>query len=176
MARAHRAVLQQARISSGNLLIADRGGEAIDLEVAPGHFGHLLPDNGALTHANHFESGIPVGDLRRSRSALTLLRSPRARRLLEPALTRRDVDIATVRAVLNDHYSFPDGICRHASPLDTPEDAIVTVYSIVMDLDAGDLWIAPAPTCEQPWVRWNLTGLFDAMPTTSGWLSELSHA
>ena len=176
MARAHRAVLPHTRISSGNLLIADRGGEAIDFEVAPDDFGYLLPEDGALTHANHFESDLAVGDPRRSRSALTLLRSPRARRLLAPALADRSVDQETIRGVLNDHYSFPDGICRHASPLDQPEDAIITVYSIVMDLDAGTLRIAPAPTCEQPWTEWDVSRLFDDLPTGSGWLSELRSA
>ena len=176
MARAHRAVLPHTRISSGNLLIADRGGEAINFEVAPDDFGYLLPRDGAITHANHFESDIPVKDLRRSLSALTLLRSPRARRLLEPALASRAVTWETIRQVLNDHYSFPDGICRHASPLDDPADAIITVYSIVMDLDAGKLRIASAPTCEQPWTEWDVNGLFDELPTGSGWLRELTHA
>jgi isopenicillin-N N-acyltransferase-like protein len=176
MARAHRAVLPETRISSGNLLIADRGGEAIDLEVAPEDFGYLLPENGMIAHANHFESDIRVRDKRRALSALTLLRSPRIRRLLEPALLQRQVDVEAVRSALNDHYSFPDGICRHASPVDDPVDAIITVYSIIMDLDEGALWIAPAPTCEQAWTRWQLDSLYDDMTTGSRWLSELAHA
>lgn len=173
MADAHRKVLPQKRISSGNLLIADAGGEAIDLEVAPGDFGYLVPDDGLITHANHFDAPIGVRDLKRDTSALTLLRPVRARHLLEPALERRDVTIADVQATLRDHYSHPDGICRHVNPADPAR--VVSVYSVVMDLDAGELSIAAHPVCERPYATWRLSEVFDDVRAAgTPWLRALT--
>lgn len=173
MADAHRKVLPQPRISSGNLMIADAGGEAIDFEVAPGDFGYLVPDDGLITHANHFDTAIGVRDLKRAEAALTLLRPVRARHLLEPALARRDVTIADVEATLHDHYSFPDSICRHVK--DSDADRICSVYSVIMDMDARALSIASHPACEQPYATWRLADVFDAARASgTPWLKEMT--
>lgn len=173
MADAHRKVLPQPRISSGNLMIADAGGEAIDLEVAPGDFGYLVPDDGLITHANHFDTAIGVRDLKRADAALTLLRPVRARHLLEPALARRNVTIADVKTTLHDHYSFPDSICRHVKESDA--DRICSVYSVIMDMDARELSIASHPACEQPYATWRLAEIFeDARAAGTPWLREMT--
>ena len=173
MADAHRKVLPQPRISSGNLMIADADGEAIDFEVAPGDFGYLVPDDGLITHANHFDTAIGVRDLKRAQSALSLLRPVRARHLLEPALARRDVTIADVESTLHDHYSFPDSICRHVK--DGDADRICSVYSVIMDMDARALSIASHPACERPYATWRLADVFDAARANgTPWLKEMT--
>ncbi|MGW2214670.1 C45 family autoproteolytic acyltransferase/hydrolase [Nonomuraea sp. NPDC001684] len=166
MSRAHRKVLDVPRVSSGNLLIADAGGEAIDLEVAPGAFGALLPRDGLLTHANHFEAELPLEDMKAARSGLTLLRPERVRHLLEDTAAERAVGLEHVVAALRDHYSFPDGVCRHLDPHAGPAEECHTVYSVVMDLDARELAIAGAPPCARPYERWALDEVFkpDAAP------------
>lgn len=175
MADAHRKVLPQPRISSGNLLIADAGGEAIDFEVAPGDFGYLVPDDGLITHANHFDSAIGVKDLKRDTAALTLLRPIRARHLLEPSLARRDVTLADIQSTLRDHYSYPDSICRHINASD--ESCVVTVYSVIMDMDARVLSIASHPACEEPYATWRLAEVFDdARAAGTPWLKEMTTA
>jgi isopenicillin-N N-acyltransferase-like protein len=166
MSQAQRQVLSVRRISSGNVLIADASGEAIDLELAPDTFGYLLPECGLLTHSNHFQVALPLRDLIRTTSALTLLRPARARRLLEDAASAFNVGMADVVGVLRDHYSFPDSICRHPDPAVAPEEQSSSVYSIVMDLDARDLYIAAASPCTQPYARWNLDEVFSADATT----------
>lgn len=159
MADANRAALAHTRISSGNLLIADAGGEAIDLEVTPGDFGYLLPLNGLITHSNHFLSNVPVGDLRKGMSALTLLRPERARHLLEPKLADGAVTAKDLRAVFRDHYSFPNGICRHVDERDAVLDRICSVYSIVMDLTERRFSIAQHPPCENEYEALTLADL-----------------
>ena len=161
MSVAHRQVLDVPRISSGNLLIADAGGEAIDFEVAPGAFGYLLPEEGVVTHANHFESNISVDDLKVASSALTILRAARSRRLLLRSTARRNTRPEDIVEVLRDHYSFPDSICRHPDP-DRPDDQVfASVYSVVMDLDARELYIASHSPCTEPYARWRLSEVFD---------------
>jgi len=161
MSRAHRRLLPVERISSGNVLLADAGGESVDLELAPGVFGTVFPDSGLITHSNHFQAQLPLRDRKASTSALTLLRPVRARHLLEPALERRRVGVADVIATLRDEWSFPDGICRHPDP-DVPEaERVATVYSLVMDLTDRVLWIAPGPPSAHAYARWDLDTLFD---------------
>ena len=159
MADAIRAAANCTRISSGNILLADAGGEAIDLEVVPGDFGHLLPVDGLLTHANHFMSGVPVQDRRKAVSALSLLRPERARHLLEEPLGRRQVTVADLMAVFRDHYSYPNGICRHVDERDGELDRTCSVYSIVMDLTERRFLIAPHPPCEHDYEEVSLDKL-----------------
>lgn len=160
MSKAHKAVLGVTRISSGNVLLADADGVSIDFELAPDEFGYLLPDAGVIVHANHFESDVQLKDLKAGTSALTLLRSPRLRRLLEDKALDHSVAIPDLIRALRDTYSYPDGICRYPD-LDVPEgERVSTVYSVVMDLNTLRLWIAPGPPSENPYSRWDLNSVF----------------
>ncbi|KAA9161601.1 hypothetical protein FPZ12_013920 [Amycolatopsis acidicola] len=161
MAGAHKKLLPVERISSGNVLIADAGGESIDFELAPGVFGTLFPEQGLITHSNHFQARLPLQDKKAANSALTLLRPVRARHLLEPALEERKVRVADIVATLRDEWSYPDGICRHPNPEEPAAERNATVYSLVMDLDDRVLWIAPGPPSRHAYTRWELDTLFD---------------
>ncbi|ASQ93469.1 C45 family peptidase [Streptomyces sp. 11-1-2] len=161
MAKAHRKLLPVKRISSGNVMLADAGGEAVDFELAPDVFSTLLPEDGVLAHANHFLADLPLTDLKAATSALTQLRPSRVRHLLAPAAADASVRPADIVAVLRDDWSYPDGICRYPDPDEPLADRVCTVYSVVMDLDARTLWIAPGPPREHPYTRWDLDTLFD---------------
>lgn len=148
MADATRAALDHPRVSSGNFLIADSGGEAIDLEAVPGDFGYMVPEDGLIAHSNHFLTGVSVHDKKKAQSALSLIRPERVRHLLEDDLERKSVSEADARNILRDHYSYPNGICRHIDERDAPHDRVCTVYSIVMDLHEGSFSIAKGTPCE----------------------------
>jgi isopenicillin-N N-acyltransferase-like protein len=160
MADALRRAVGYPRVSSGNFLLADAGGEAIDLEAVPGDFGYLLPQQGMIAHSNHFLTNFPVFDRRKALSALTLLRPQRARHLLADVLDARKVAVDDLRAVFRDHYSYPNGICRHVDDRDAPYDRVCSVFSIVMDLDAREFSIAEGPPCEHDYVSVSLDALF----------------
>ncbi|WP_199183312.1 C45 family peptidase [Cryobacterium sp. Y82] len=160
LSRAIKRVTSATRISSGNIMLGAAGGEAIDLELAPDVFGHVLPERGIITHANHFESKIDVVDRFVSTSALSLIRSPRLRRLFERhgQILKEDQIVAGLR----DHFSYPDSICRHPDPLEAEIKHTTTLYSILMDLDERTMAIAPEFACVNPYVRWSLDTIFDA--------------
>lgn len=165
MADALRAAISPARISSGNLLLADAGGEAIDLEVCPGDFGYLLPEDGLLAHSNHFLSDVPVKDLKKGTAALTLLRPQRARHLLQETLDRRSVTSADLQRVFRDHYSFPNGICRHVDERDAELERVCSVYSLIFDLTDRRLLIAAHPVCENEYEE-RVLGEREAVPSS----------
>jgi isopenicillin-N N-acyltransferase-like protein len=161
MSKAHQRLLPVRRISSGNVLLADAGGEAVDFELAPQVFGTLLPEDGLLAHANHFMADLPLRDLKAATSALTQLRPTRVRHLLASAADRRAITTADVVRVLRDDWSYPDGICRWPDPEVAAGDQVCTVYSIVMDLTSRTLWIAPGPPRDHAYTRWELDALFE---------------
>jgi len=161
MSKAHKCLLPVERISSGNVLIADAGGESIDFELAPGMFGTLVPSDGLIAHANHFDSGLPLGDFKAASSALTQLRAVRVRHLLEPVLKRHQVTVDDIANVLRDDYSHPDGICRYPDP-DVPEsEKFCTAYSLIMDLHLRTMWIAAGSPRENPYTSIELDSIFD---------------
>lgn len=158
MSDAIKAVTNVQRVSTGNILIADEAGEAIDLELTPGPFGWTVPEDGLITHANHIESGINVHDEKAGRSALTLLRGVRVRHLLEPLLAQRDISAPDIHKALSDHFSFPDSVCRHPSPDDSPENQIASVCLLVMDLSQQTLALTPYPVCDMPTATYSVDG------------------
>jgi isopenicillin-N N-acyltransferase-like protein len=160
MADATRAALNHPRVSSGNFLIADSGGEAIDLEAVPGDFGYLVPQDGLVAHSNHFLAEVPVYDRKKAQSALTLIRPERVRHLLEEALQSKAVSEEDIRNVLRDHYSYPNGICRHVDERDPEHERICTVYSITMDLHDGAFSIAKGQPCEHEYETVRLSDLY----------------
>lgn len=160
MADATRAALNHPRVSSGNFLIADSGGEAVDLEAVPGDFGYLVPQEGLIAHSNHFLTDVPVYDKKKAQSALSLIRPERARHLLEDTLESRNVSEEHLKNVLRDHYSYPNGICRHVDERDPVHDRVCSVYSIVMDLHEGRFSIAKGQPCEHEYETVHLNELY----------------
>jgi isopenicillin-N N-acyltransferase-like protein len=101
-----------------------------------------------------------VHDQKKAQSALTLLRPERARHMLEGKLESRTVTEEDLCNVFRDHYSYPNGICRHVDERDPAYDRICTVYSIVMDLDEGKFGIAKGQPCEHEYESVRLTNLY----------------
>ena len=150
------------RSASINLLLGTAGGTALDLELAPGLTGRVLPEGGVLSHANHFVSGIPCLDAFYDTGGSSLFRDARARQLLERKAADRKITVDDLMAALQDHLGHPYAICRHVEATDPPDLQSVTAASVVMDLDERLLWISAGPPCESPYTRYDLATLFDA--------------
>ncbi|MBT3906353.1 MAG: hypothetical protein HOB79_12330 [Rhodospirillaceae bacterium] len=147
MHHAIKAVTAPARGASGMFMIASRDGEAITLETTPTDFGTQLPENGIMTHSNHFLAPeMKTRDTGKSRSSMTLIRHDRARRLLAEDLGKISVD--SFKRVLTDHFSYPAAICRHPDEAVAELDRSQTGASIIMDLDQSEMHIALGPPCQ----------------------------
>jgi len=145
-----RAACQSPRSASVNLMLgyaATHGspGEVIDFELVPGDLGVLHPVNGVVTHANHLETHLPVHDTLKDLGGSSYFRSARARRLIGRAgdsISEKDLT-----AVLADHGSFPNAICRHDIDEPVEDDRSESLYSILLDLDERRMSIAAGPPC-----------------------------
>jgi isopenicillin-N N-acyltransferase like protein len=153
------AVLQSGtRSSSANYLIAHSSGTVLDVEAAPGDFTRLyplFPDHGVLLHTNHFLSPrIHPVDLSLWAMPSSAVRLQRLRASAPRAAARDDF-----RALLSDHADYPHSICAHPDPAEHPCEQGATIASVLMDLSAGQLWVAAGPPCQAPYQR------LEAMPT-----------
>lgn len=151
------ATLDNQRSSAGNLVLGFAGGEAVDIELVPDDFTVEHPQQGMLTHANHFRNRRDWSDTFGPRSALSAIRDERMFRLLDNSGTT--ITPSQMVATLRDHFSYPDGICRHIDESMNRDQQVATLHSLLLDLDAQSLWIAPQNACGSPYYRYDLNDL-----------------
>ena len=152
--QALKAVLNARVAVSFNLLIAQRDGEAIDFEVSPVDVGFLHPEEGILTHSNHFIALTNRADLVDAFKPVapdTLFRAHRARQLLEP--DKGHIDVGSFQRVFKDHFSYPNSICRHADTRDEEPRQLATLSSAIMDLTARTFYVTEGTPCQNEYYK-----------------------
>jgi len=151
MPGAIRVVTDEPRACSANFLIGRANGtaEVVNIEAAPDAACTLAPERGILAHANHFidpdrlEIWQPLAEEKTS----TYQRAGRMHRLLADGARRRSLDAAALMGILRDHEGDPDSVCRHPNPALPDEDRVETVVSVIEDLTARRLYVAPGTPC-----------------------------
>lgn len=139
------AVLNTPVSFSHNMLLGHRDGVAVDIEVTPEQCYWLHPENGFITHANHFKCPVARGQVK----DIGLKRCPeslyRDQRLFEHFQAQgREISIDTFKTGFADTFGSPDAILR--TPKQRPGGNLSgTVASLIMDSSAGRMWIAPSP-------------------------------
>lgn len=139
--------------ANAHFLIAGANGEAVSVETGPQNNDVMYADEGYLAHANHFVSPRMTGfiDVGHRNFPDSFLRYGRMKKMLRDAGT--EVTTEDVKEMLKDHTDFPDGICRHFGAHRQPGHSSETVFSIVMDLTAHTMEIAPGNPCETPYYK-----------------------
>lgn len=166
------------RSSSANYLIAHSDGIAVDVEAAPGDFSQLYfvfpgPQDGVLLHTNHFLSerfgGTDV-------SVWVMPDSPvRLQRLRAGVGGSADHSLAAFRSMLSDHANYPSGVCCHPDFRADPMDQGMTVTSVLMDLNARQMWVADGNPCTAPYRELDYAG-FLAKPSPVGQAAKAASA
>jgi isopenicillin-N N-acyltransferase like protein len=151
------AVTSPIRASSGDFLLASGDGRSANLESAPGGPGEVHRSDGdRLAHANHFLRPSRKGfkDLERSDDASTSVSRQAAVDGWVNAPGDRSID--DVLETLRDHSA---SVCQHTDGTGPPEETIVTVAAIAMDLSDGALWVTEGPPCTAAAERFELGSL-----------------
>jgi isopenicillin-N N-acyltransferase like protein len=143
-----------ARTCSFNFVIGAAGGEIVDLEASPDHVGRLTPEDGIITHSNHFLTPGHGESLLEKIAPNTLHRIDRMRRLLEPH--RGAITVDRMRAAAADHSGAPYGICRHPDPSQPGERRTMTTGAVLIDLDARVMHVANGPPCSNEYVAFGI--------------------
>jgi isopenicillin-N N-acyltransferase-like protein len=156
LATALRAILETPRVCSANFLLGHAEGEAIDVEAAPDDASTIYPEDGVLTHANHFEALPSVTSTIELARPSTLYRARRLKKLMRQA--NRPVDIDLMRDLFTDHFSHPNSICAHPDPADPETMQGTTVVSVILDLTNKVLYATNGPPCENAYQEYRLAG------------------
>lgn len=128
--------------ASSNVLCADRGGDAAALELSPAGVEVVRPADSVVCHTNHFL--MPAGSAGEAPRAPILSTEARLARI--EALSRRrrgTLSVADLQAMLRDESEGAMSICRRPDQALAREARVETVASVVMDLAAGVMHVAP---------------------------------
>jgi isopenicillin-N N-acyltransferase-like protein len=82
----------------------------------------------------------------------------RRARLLELLGERAPTSVSDVMDVLRDHGSSPQAICLHPDP-EEGDEASAVVFSMVVELEEGRMWVAPGNPCETAYEEIGLADL-----------------
>lgn len=154
LANALQVVATTPKSCSNNMMVGSAEGFGLDLECAPNEAFLIYPDNGLITHANHFSSPVALSKLKDTgirRFPSTLYRDWRVReRLRGRALTVDDL-----KAALADDFAKPLSVCRPAAP--TPDgDVMATVATVILNSAEGYMEVAPLPADGVVFTRYSL--------------------
>ena len=158
MADAIGALVRPERALAANYLIADAGGQTIDVEVSTVHIDNLAPRGGIITHGNHFEGARLRGrDLSAERFPDSLYRSCRLRdRLAEHAGA---ITLEHIQDALRDKFGKPHAIARDADASQDPFDQLETVASIIIDVTERRFWLAAGAPDRYDYFEFELNAL-----------------
>ena len=154
------------RSCASNMMLSDAAGEAINFECAPDELFCLYPEDGLITHANHFvhpAAQVKLRDTYHATSPDSLYRDLRVRKLLmkkHGALTLDDL-----REALFDDYGTPYSVCRPPRAM-AGGPVTVTAAMIVMDAADGILQAVPAPYANRTVTEYRLSDTMSGLRKT----------
>ncbi len=128
-------------VSCNMMMVSGIEKKAADFEVYPMGTDIVEPEQGVLTHANHFLVQPEI-------HALT--QSPRGERLRELLMSKHgQIDVAHIKACLSDHKNYPYALCRHPADVSVRLGRrSITVACEIYDFEAGVVHICAGPPCE----------------------------
>ncbi len=146
------AVCGTNRSVSMNFLLAHEDGIAIDIETGPDREAFIYPEDGLLTHSNHFcELDIESEVVKLWPN--TMYRNVRLERLLRQS---QELDATTIKSAMSDHFSHPHSICAHYDE-DEPETLrLQSNHSIMISLNQRTLYITDSSPCESNYEEYPL--------------------
>src|SRR5262245_27730890 len=151
---AQRPVTGTPRTCSANFMIGAAGGKIVDLETSPDHVSRLDPEDGIITHSNHFLARGHGESLLEKIAPNTLARVDRMRRLLRES--GGPISFDRMRAAATDHLGAPYAICRHPDPAQPEAKRSMTVGAVLIDLDARTMHVANGPPCSNEYVAFTV--------------------
>lgn len=145
LAFAMQAVYVTAKSAANNIMVAHAGGIGIDFECAPDETFQVLPQQGVIVHANHWQSPVALGKLRElgiQKMPDSLYRDERVRQLVMPHVGQITVD--TIKRALFDDFETPWSVCRPPRP-NSSNNLSATVAMIVMEPEMGMMEVSMLP-------------------------------
>jgi isopenicillin-N N-acyltransferase-like protein len=149
-------ILATRRVCSANFVVGHAEGEIIDIETSPNAASYIFPQDGLVTHSNHFMDPRHGPSQMERLSTSTLYRANRLDRLLRKHIG--ELDAQKIQAALADHFGHPNAICRHPDDRQPVAKQTMTNAAFVFDLHERTMLVADGPPCEHDFVLHKLDG------------------
>ena len=143
--QALRPVIETKRVCSANFVIGHADGEIINIETSPNEASYHYPEDGMITHSNHFTDTRHGPSLMERISTSTLYRANRLNRLLMKHKGNLNEELC--QQALADHFGLPNAICRHPDNSLPAAKQTMTNASFVIDLNQRRMAVASGPPC-----------------------------
>lgn len=152
---ATRIVTNSSRSCSGNFMIAQAPDRVINIETSPHAVATTDCVEGYLVHTNHFidPAVLGVSEPPVEKNAHSYWRFERMAKLLG---TSKSLALTDFHAALRDHEGHPYSICFHIDPAEPPHEYYESVISVILDLQAGVLYLSDGPPCTNPYERYKI--------------------
>ncbi len=135
-----------------NFIIAHEDGIAIDIETGADREAFIYPEDGLLTHSNHFCALDVESEVVRLWPN-TMYRHVRLERLLRQS---QELDLPAIESAMADHFAHPHSICAHYDE-DEPENLrLETNHSVVISLKQRTLHITDTQPCRSSFEEYPL--------------------
>jgi len=134
------------RARGSNHLLGDASGRIWDIETSA--YGAAMTEHERhAAHTNHYAAPAMAyyEGYHKEESRARLLE---AERTLEAGVAAGEDPERLLERVLRSHANRPDSICGHPDPDAAPADQVMTVASMICDLDAMRLRACAGPPCE----------------------------
>jgi isopenicillin-N N-acyltransferase-like protein len=140
------ALLRETPYSASSCVtVVDARGGGGCFELSPAGVARIEPRAGLLAHTNHFLDEALAGDEAEQPAAWL----PGSRARLARAERAAPRELRDALALLGDHTSVPQAICRHDEPPGEPGRPLVgTVVSVAMRPGVPELRVAAGQPCE----------------------------
>jgi isopenicillin-N N-acyltransferase-like protein len=137
--------------ASSCVTVVDAAGGGACFELSAAGVARIEPRDGLLAHTNHFlDKALAANEAQQPPAWL-----PGSRARLATAERAAPRDLAGAVAVLGDHTSDPQSICRHDEPPGEPGRPLVdTVVSLAMRPGVPELQVAAGRPCECAFLRY----------------------
>jgi isopenicillin-N N-acyltransferase-like protein len=140
--------LRPDRASSYNNVLTSAGGSVVNVEGSATDAEVTgLDEAGHLVHTNHYVCDRMLdyeGDPDYAKRSATRYGRGKALMAMQPPAT---ITMDKMRALLSDHETRPDSICRHVEP-DAPPDSSKTAFWCVADVTAGTIAYGRGNPCD----------------------------
>jgi isopenicillin-N N-acyltransferase like protein len=146
--------IERANLAScGNYVLGDRSGRILDVETTPDGYATVQPQDGFVTHGNHFRSEryAPEDTLVASLPD-SPLRGARIQSAFEAAGGR--LTLESIKEALRDHSGSPTSICRHDTV--NTKSPMKTIASIIAEPDKGLLHVCRGNPCENEYTAYSV--------------------
>ena len=135
------------RSCTGNFIVGHAPLRVVDVELAPDKLRLISPENGFLSHANHFDDPRVLGvyEPPNPRRHLSEFRKKRMETLLNE---KTPIDMLGIQNILKDHENQPQSLCRHCDDALPKSRQTITKTSMIMDLYEKKMWVTDGQPCK----------------------------